>query len=48
MLKHSGLSHQRVFIKKTCYKIKLTISQVNCAFDQEHTTSKNLLGNTLI
>lgn len=48
ILKHSGLSHQRVFIKKLCYKIKLTISQVNCAFDQEHATSKNLLGNLLI
>lgn len=47
-LKHFGLSHQRVFIKKACYKIKLTISQVNCAFDQEHTTSQNLLGNLLI
>lgn len=48
IFKHSGLSHQRVFIKKTCYKIKLTISQVNCAFDQEHATSENLLGNLLI
>lgn len=48
ILKHSVLSHQRVFIKKTCYKIKLTISQVNFAFDQEHATSKNLLRNLLI
>lgn len=48
ILRHSGLSHQRVFIKKICYKIKLTISQVNCAFDQEHATSKNLLGKSLI
>lgn len=48
ILKQSGLSHQRVFIKTTCYKIKLTISQVNCPFDQEHATSKNLLGNLLI
>lgn len=48
ILKHSGLSHQRIFIKKTCYKIKLTISQVNWAFDQVHATSKNLLGNLLI
>lgn len=45
ILKHSSLSHQRVSIKKTCYIIKLTISQVNCAFDQERTTSKTLLGN---
>lgn len=46
--KHSGLSHQRVSIKKTCYTIKLTISQVNSAFNQEHTTSKTLLENLLI
>lgn len=48
ILKHSGLSHQSVSIKKTCYIIKLTVSQVNCAFDQERTTSKTSLRNLLI
>lgn len=48
ILRHSGLSHQRVSIENTCYIIKLTISQVNCAFDQERTTSKTLQGNLLI
>lgn len=48
VLKHSGLSHQRLSIQKTCYRIKLTISQVNCTFNEEHKTSKTLLENLLI
>lgn len=48
ILRHSELSHQKASIKKTSYTIKLTISQVNCTFNEEHTTSKTLLENLFI
>lgn len=46
ILKYSGLSHQRVTIKNTRYIINHV--KVNCLFDQEQTTSKTFLGNSLI